>query len=370
MQDCLIVGGGLSALLAADKLHAGGYSVQLIDKARSVGGRMATRRMPLDAWSDSKGDSPAAIKSAQAATKAVAIDFGAQFFTCRFPEFQAYIDAWTASGVATVWHRGQDGQHPRYRGVPDMKSIPEQLAKPLFDAGLITLEERVIEIHARASADAGSATKTGWLIRCASGAEFSGRSVLLTAPVPQCLAMLGPEANIPENARATLSGDRFAYRPCFALMLVYDSGRAAPALPAPGYANDQEHPAITGPAIRWMADNRQKGVSPDQHAITVHATADFTEAELDSDPERVRELLMQSAPILRDSQPAAWRLHRWLYSEPRRPGTARPEPGYYRVQSSPTLLLAGDLFGGGRVEGAAFSGLAAAEALKNSLNEL
>ncbi|MEQ9363787.1 MAG: NAD(P)-binding protein [Leptospirales bacterium] len=376
MKDCLIVGGGISALLAADQLRKAGFDVLLLDRARSVGGRMATRRLALSSPEPNSTDT------------IVSFDFGAQFFTARFSEFEAYVQDWLAAGVAVVWHRGADGRHPRYRGVPDMKSIPEHLAAPLFEAGVIQLEERARSIHrldasettahtdasalkpSAMSAPRPQTTRGGWRLACESGARYSARSVLLTAPAPQCIPLLEESASlITPGIRSDLEA-RFDYRPCFALMLLYDSGPGAPELPPPGYANNTEHPELTGPAIRWLADNRRKGVLPEFRALTVHATADFSAAELESDPRRVYDLLTESCPILRGARPREWRLHRWLYSEPRRTTNKRPEPAFYTVSRKPPLLLAGDAYGGGRVEGAAISGLAAANALREHLDSV
>jgi hypothetical protein len=43
--DVIVVGAGLSGLVAANGLEDAGYSVIVVDKGRSVGGRMATRRI-------------------------------------------------------------------------------------------------------------------------------------------------------------------------------------------------------------------------------------------------------------------------------------------------------------------------------------
>ena len=57
--------------------------VRIVDKGRSVGGRLATRR----------------IGEAR-------LDHGAQFFTVRTPAFQAQVDDWVARGVVHVWNHG------------------------------------------------------------------------------------------------------------------------------------------------------------------------------------------------------------------------------------------------------------------------
>ena len=65
----VIVGAGIAGLVAARELAASGVDVRVVDKGRSVGGRLATRRI---------GDAR--------------LDHGAQFFTVRTPAFRARVD--------------------------------------------------------------------------------------------------------------------------------------------------------------------------------------------------------------------------------------------------------------------------------------
>src|SRR4051812_5903801 len=73
VTDVLIVGAGLAGLMAGHVLADAGKRVVLLDKGRSVGGRMATRRI---------GGGLA--------------DHGAQFFTVRDPEFGKFVERWIA----------------------------------------------------------------------------------------------------------------------------------------------------------------------------------------------------------------------------------------------------------------------------------
>lgn len=104
----VIVGAGISGLVAARKLAAHDVDVTVVDKGRSVGGRLATRRI---------GDAR--------------LDHGAQFFTVRTPAFQACVDDWIERGVVHVWNHGFDGgdNHPRYVGSSGMNSIAKDLAR-------------------------------------------------------------------------------------------------------------------------------------------------------------------------------------------------------------------------------------------------
>ena len=72
----IIVGAGLAGLMAAQSCVQAGHNVIVFDKGRSVGGRLATRR----------------IDSA-------VLDHGAQFFTVRDAAFQIHVDTWFSAGV-------------------------------------------------------------------------------------------------------------------------------------------------------------------------------------------------------------------------------------------------------------------------------
>ena len=109
VTDVIIVGAGLAGLMAGRVLTDAGKRVLLIDKGRSVGGRMATRRI----------DGGLA-------------DHGAQFFTVRDPEFGGFVERWMTEGWVFEWSRGwstgslaaaaNDG-HPRYAAHGGMNAL-------------------------------------------------------------------------------------------------------------------------------------------------------------------------------------------------------------------------------------------------------
>ncbi|HKH58940.1 MAG TPA: FAD-dependent oxidoreductase, partial [Rubrobacter sp.] len=126
-RSCVVVGAGISGLLAAKKLNEKGWTVTVLDKSRGVGGRMATRRV-------GEGN----------------FDLGAQFFTVRSERFAGLVEDWLGAGVATEWTRGfadsegrpnEDG-YPRYRGAEGMTSIPKYISRGLD----VRTGERVVRV--------------------------------------------------------------------------------------------------------------------------------------------------------------------------------------------------------------------------------
>ena len=76
-MQVVVVGAGISGLLAARRLSEAGHDVVVFDKGRSSGGRCATRRV---------GDST--------------FDHGAQFFTVRSDEFASLVHEWLSEDIA------------------------------------------------------------------------------------------------------------------------------------------------------------------------------------------------------------------------------------------------------------------------------
>ena len=91
--------------------------------------------------------------------------------------------------------------------------------------------------------------------------------------------------------------------------------------------------------------------------LMLHATPAFTRRRFDDTSDAIaRDLLEAASPLPPWASEPAWtEHHRWRYAQPER---TLPEPA---LALRGCLVVGGDTFGGGRVEGAYLSGLAAAE---------
>jgi renalase len=320
--DVIVIGAGLSGLLAAAGLQSAGARVLVLDKGRGVGGRLATRR-----------------------TDAGVFDHGAQFFTARDPQFRLRVQAWQAAGIVKAWATGfaladgsfkHDGE-TRFCGVSGMSSIAKHLAQGLD----VRVNAKVVRVETEGR---------GWVTTTESGERFSGRALLLTPPVPQSLELLAAgEFPLPERVRGELM--QIEYAPCLAVL----AQLSGPSLiPPPGGL------WFDGEPVSWMADNHHKGVSAAAGAaVTIHAGQQFSRAHWESPEGEVTATLLAAAAAWLGSAPVQTQLHRWRYSLPLR---IYPERCLVVREPAP-LVFAGDAFGGPRVEGAALSGLAAGAAL-------
>ena len=323
-ESCVIVGAGISGLLAARELSDAGWRVTVLDKGRGVGGRMATRRI-----------------------SGAGFDHGAQFFTVRDDRFENLVDGWLDAGAAAEWSRGfadaeknvnPDG-HPRYRGSRGMTSIPKHLAGGLD----VRSGEHVVRMDRIGN---------GWTVACESGETVSGNALLLTAPVPQSLA-LAESGNyaLPEDARRQL--EEISYDPCVALMALLDG---ASPVPEPGGVQ------IKGEPLDWIGENATKGIS-DRPALTIHAGPQWSREHYDDGEADVTRALLGLAGVQLGADLASatveTSLARWRYSWVT---SSHKEPCLV-ASEDPPLVFCGDGFGQPKVEGAALSGLAAADRL-------
>jgi predicted NAD/FAD-dependent oxidoreductase len=109
----------------------------------------------------------------------------------------------------------------------------------------------------------------------------------------------------------------------------------------------------SGP-IAWIADNHQKGVSG-VPALTLHSTPDFSNAHLEEEASRWLPLLLEALEDLLEVSIIDAYGHRWRYSTPLNPSDEGA------VALHPSIIVAGEVFAGAKVEGAYLSGLAAAQ---------
>lgn len=304
----VVVGAGISGLLVARELAARGQEVVVLEKSRGVGGRLATKRVG-----------------------AAVFDQGAQYFTVRDGVFAAWVEAWRARGVAGAWPDAPEG---RFIGRPGMTGI----AKALADGLDVRREQKVTAV----SREAGGR----WRVGIEGGEPLFARHLVLSAPLPQSLALLAAgSVELPDDVARGLAA--IDYHPCLALLVeLSEPGR----VPAEGVA------LAEGP-LRWIADNVRKGVSPGLGAaVTLHAAPAFSREHYALDAADVADRLLPAAePWLGGARVLSTTLHRWRFSEPM---ATWPETCLWWPERG--LGLCGDAFGGPRVEGAATSGLALA----------
>jgi renalase len=327
----LVLGAGCAGLVAARDLVTAGHEVTVLDKGRAVGGRLATRRV---------GDA--------------VFDHGAQFATFKHDDVGDLVDRWRDAGVLAPWfhgppdHAGPEGAadgHPRYRGVPTMRTLAERLAAALPD---VRTGARVTSVCADA---------TGWVVATRTvdppydEDTVTADAVVCTAPVPQSLALLeAGDVTLDDRLEAALRP--VTYDPTLAVLAVPDGPTSLPNGGALRLADGE---------VSWLGDVHAKGSSPTP-GVVVHGSAEVSrELWTASDATIAERLLRAARPHLGVDARHVY-VQRWRYAAPTGPAPGGDDLTLASVTPAP-IAFAGDAFAGGRVEGALRSGRAAATAL-------
>jgi predicted NAD/FAD-dependent oxidoreductase len=297
-----VVGAGISGLACAGALVAAGLDVSVRERARAVGGRMATRRVAA-------GDRPRVA------------DIGAAYFTARDPDFQAQVNRWCAAGLARPWtdrlHTltatglapGEPGPM-RYATPGGLRSLVRDLAGGLGPE-VVQLESPVESVTA-------------------------GPATVLAMPDPQAARLLAPTT----SAYRAVAGRR--WEPVLSLTALFPQ-RSWPEFDG-AFVNDH-------PTLSFVADDgsRRGDGAP---VLVAHSTGPFASSHLDDPPGAAPDLLAALDGLLGCGAPAWSHVHRWTYARPAEP---RDEPYHWDDER---IGVCGDGWGSPRVETAWRSGRA------------
>ena len=303
VEDCIIIGAGLSGLAAAKSLDEAGLNVLVLDKGRRPGGRMASREF-----------------------EGAMFDYGAQFLSARDQDFRRLIDGFLGTALVIPWF--ERAAETRYCSPLGMNAIPAFLAASL-------------RVECGVTVSAVRRDGKVWRVIAQDGTVYTSEALIVTAPLPQSLDLV----EVPDDIRTALSA--IEYHRCIAILAVLDGPSA---IPEPGFLR------LSEVLIQTLADNRLKGLDSELVGVTILAGPVFSLEQWDSPQEEVARLSITAAAPYLGSKVSHWRYHRWRYSQPVQTYPER----FYGLDQTPPLALAGDAFGGPRVEGAFLSGHAAA----------
>lgn len=313
-----IIGAGLSGIIAARELVCQGHDVELIEKSRSVGGRLATRRI---------GDGRA--------------DHGAVYFTVRGEELEREVQSWMNANWVRVWYADP---YPRYVAIDGMNALAKRLSEELT----VQLNERVENVQVEE--DGTVTVKTDVTTR-------SYDRLVMTAPLPQSFELLG---SLVDQIKPALL--RLVYSPTF-VGLFECAGDVR--IGADGIL-DQE----LVPGVLKIVDNRQKGISATP-LVSVYMEEAWSEDWYERpEAETLAEIERLFQEEVGDIDLVSKQLKRWRYAQAK---DVWHEP-FYQVSRHP-IYLAGDIFlesddpsGRTRFESAYLSGLRVAETIEKNMD--
>ena len=316
----LVIGAGISGCVSAWKLAQCGHDVLLVEKGRGVGGRMATRRMD-----------------------GARIDHGAQFFTVQDSRMQKLVEDWQAGGLVVPWYDRIPGRDDlptrvRFRGTQGMTSPAKALAQAF------RVETGFFVDHIQKHPGGWRVTEQG-----STGRAFQCDHLVITMPSVQMLELFArSEYTLDSEPMKRLRSIK--HTRCLAVLGTLDRPSS---LESPGTVT---HPVEE---IDWLSDNQVKGISP-VPSFTLHASDAYSQKYWESpDEERIPPLLEVAQEKLQ-AKIKSWASHRWGFAKPLHTFGAS-----HWHSKEEKLTLAGDGFGGERIEKAALSGWEAAEAILN-----
>lgn len=328
MTHVVVIGAGISGLMAASSLRQRGLNVTVLDKGRGVGGRLATRRITTP-----QGDT-------------AVLDHGAQFFTVRSPVFELIVQSWLDAGIVRQWCRGFAGDdgHPRYVVNGGMTALAKYVALNAGSPLDVRTSTLVFEVRAGVT--------SAWTVMIDDGSTIDCDAVITTCPLLQSYSLtVATGAELPQEL---LLSD---YDRTLGILTVLDG----PAnIPAPGGLQNPDD------VFSWIGDNAAKGISS-VPAVTFHANPQWSADHWEDSTEHGRAALLEAArPYLGDATVIVAEYKKWRFATPR---SLWPEPYLVSPADPGTLVFAGDAFAGPKVEGAVLSGLAAAQYLSEKLAE-
>lgn len=322
-KPVVVIGAGISGIMAASIINENGFgNIVVLDKSRSVGGRMATRRID-------KGK----------------VDHGAQFLTVRTGIFKSYVEKWEDQNLVSTWF---GDPYPRYKGNEGMNSIVKKLAEQLP----VQLNTKVVSIQQE---------KDNYLLLTEKGEKIEASGVILTAPAPQSLDMI-QHLEIGDYEKQQLEDIHF--NPCFVLLITLNQSSQ---LPESGYMVDE-----LPDGIERIVDHQKKGISS-LPTVCVYSTGEWAKKHYELKEEEIlKTLLEKTKGILSDEYIIDIQLKRWRYSE----AISTISEPFLDLKLEKPFLVAGDAFlrkddpsGRTRIESAFLSGVAAGQEMVHRLKE-
>lgn len=280
-----IIGAGLAGCTLAQQLAEAGWSVDIFEKSRGTGGRLASCRI---------GEETADLGASW-------LEWEAKPTPHQLP-FQDWLAEQEAAGRLELWQ--PITQSFQREAIPDRKRYVghnrlSALTRSLTEHEQVTLHSgiRVAGIRPMLPPTAPHLTLTD--SQGDSLGEFD--QVVVATPAPQAVPLLREEPALQALAQKVQPDA------CWTLVLGYDAPLSTPIELFEG-----EHPILR----RVVRDSRKPGRHPAEDVWVLQARPDWSLQMVDDEKEPVQKALEQAFHQLLQSQPVAdrSRCHRWLYS--------------------------------------------------------
>ena len=316
MKKIAIIGTGLSAIFSAIHLRKNtDLEINLFDKARGLGGRLATRR-----------------------AEGGKFDHGAQYFSIErinnLPEIQMLINEGVINNIE---------DKDIYFSPDGMTNIAKKL---LIDFNIFK-EHKLVSIDKE---------NENYKLFFENGSTFNSDYIIMSCPMPQSLEILN-KSKIDYDNNLIKDLEDLSYFPCIVVMIKSEIK----------LSNLDKHIGtdVDSKDISWIGDNFGKKVSNIENYYTIQCSPEFSYENFENEYDETNKKLKHEMEKIFGSNYQILSNHKWRYSIPK---------NFYQGDNSLVinqknfLGLCGDIFTNGRFDGAITSGLSIADKfLKNEL---
>ena len=328
-----IIGASISGLIAGKRLAHAGHDVTIIEKDRSLGGRLATVEL-----------------------EGLNLDYGITNFEVNTNTFQSFVDDQLSEGVIKEWtdefglHDGMEfydvdpnyDPQMNYVGTNGIQSIAQRLSRWVD----IKTEEQ-----------AGGLTyigpdrtkKRSWMINLTDISVFECDAVIIATPAVQAYGILQTAQNKTETRRIIRHIDEIQYDASVSLAVTFDHE-----------VPDWKAIECENSPLSWITNESSKQEA-DKAGLVIQSTNEFFRKYKRADDEQVSQMMLEEASKIIDPwvlQPTSKYVHRWDYFEAR--NTIDEYFMELELDEAP-LALVGDYLGGTSLENAFVSGYNLAE---------
>lgn len=297
MLKIAIIGSGLTGLLLAEELRTLA-DVTVFEKARGVGGRLATRYSGVYQF-----------------------DHGSPYFAAEDSSFQTLVNSWIQEGVVEAWRPRVLQEHHYYNdkiyyvGAPKMNALPKYLARDLH----ILLNTEVMRIQSLEH----SYTLEDKNLNSHGPFDW----VISTAPYLQSQRLL--EKYMPAWT--------IKMEPCYALMLGYTES----------FQFDWDMQEIAHGCLEKIILNHQKPKRDAHSSVVVYSKTRWTQDVIEKDLAWVSSTMLDALKAYIPQQPEHIGIHLWRYARAR--SLLSPKIFFDAKQK---LIAGGDWSSSKEVEGA------------------
>ena len=316
MKKIAIIGTGLSAIFSAIHLRKNtDLEINLFDKARGLGGRLATRR-----------------------AEGGKFDHGAQYFSIErinnLPEIQMLINEGVINNIE---------DKDIYFSPDGMTNIAKKL---LIDFNIFK-EHKLVSIDKE---------NENYKLFFENGSTFNSDYIIMSCPMPQSLEILN-KSKIDYDNNLIKDLEDLSYFPCIVVMIKSEIK----------LSNLEKHIGtdVDSKDISWIGDNYGKKVSSIENYYTIQCSPEFSYENFENEYDETNKKLKHEMEKIFGSNYQILSNHKWRYSIPK---------NFYQgdnslvINKKDFLGLCGDIFTNGRFDGAITSGLSIADKfLKNEL---